>query len=77
MLLGVVGFLGSQVVLSPDVSGYLPLCGGWVLVSVAACRTKIFKNRNHKFQSKFAYCKLFRVYAGVIFFTPNILNQKK
>ena len=82
---GVVGFLGSEVVLSPVVShclrlspfmwggvlsplvsGSLPSCGGWVLVGVAASRTKIFRNQNHRFQSKFAYCKLFGVYAGVI-----------
>ena len=36
MLVGVVGFLGSEVVLSPVVSGCLPSCGGWVLVGVAA-----------------------------------------
>ena len=39
MLVGVVGFLGSEVVLSPVcpvVSGCLPSCGGWVLVAVAA-----------------------------------------
>ena len=88
MLVGVVGFLGSEVVLPPIVSGCLPLCGGWVLVGVAAflgsevvlspvvsgwvlvgvaaSRTKIFRNQNHWFQSKFAYCKLFGVYAGVI-----------
>ena len=67
MLVGVVGFLGSEVVLSPVVSGCLPSCGGWVLVGVAASRTKTFRNQNHRFQSKFAYCKLFGVYAGVIF----------
>ena len=87
MLVGVVGFFGSEVVLSPVVSGCLPLCrgwvlvgvalspvvsgclpscGGWVLVGVAASGTKIFRNQNHRFQSKFAYCKLFGVYAGVI-----------
>ena len=66
VLVGVVGFLGSEVVLSPVVSGCLPSCGGWVLVGVAASRTKIFRNQNHRFQSKFAYCKLFGVYAGVI-----------
>ena len=66
MLVGVVAFLGSEVVLSPVVSGCLPSCGGWVLVGVAASRTKIFRNQNHRFQSKFAYCKLFGVYAGVI-----------
>ena len=37
-----------------------------MLVGVAASRTKTFGNRNHRFQSKFAYCKLFGVYAGVI-----------
>ena len=31
---GLVGFLGSEVVLSPVVSGCLPSCGGWVLVGV-------------------------------------------
>ena len=36
LLVGVVGFLGSEVVLSPVVSGCLPSCGGWVLVGVAA-----------------------------------------
>ena len=39
MLIGVVGFLGSEVVLSPVVSRCLrclPSCGGWVLVGVAA-----------------------------------------
>ena len=66
VLVGVVGFLGSEVVLSPVVSGCLPSCGGWVLVGVAASRTKTFRNQNHRFQSKFAYCKLFGVYAGVI-----------
>ena len=30
VLVGVVGFLGSEVVLSPVVSGCLPSCGGWV-----------------------------------------------
>ena len=68
MLVGVAAFLGSEVVLSPVVSGCLPSCGGWVLVGVAASRTKIFRNQNHRFQSKFAYCKLFGVYAGVIVF---------
>ena len=32
---------------------------------MAASRTKTFRNQNHRFQSKFAYCKLFGVYAGV------------
>ena len=36
VLVGVVGFLGSEVVLSPVVSGCLPSCGRWVLVGVAA-----------------------------------------
>ena len=63
-MVGVAAFLGSEVVLmSPVVSGCLPSCGGWVLVGVAASRTKIFRNQNHRFQSKFAYCKLFGVYA--------------
>ena len=65
VLVGVAAFLGSEVVLSPVVSGCLPSCGGWVLVGVAASRTKTFRNQNHRFQSKFAYCKLFGVYAGV------------
>ena len=34
VLVGVVGFLGPEVVLSPVVSGCLPSCGGWVLVGV-------------------------------------------
>jgi len=36
VLVGVVGFLGSEVVLSPVVSGCLPSYGGWVLVGVDA-----------------------------------------
>ena len=63
MLVGVAAFLGSEVVLSPVVSHCLRLSP-----VVAASRTKIFRNQNHRFQSKFAYCKLFGVYAGVIFF---------
>ena len=66
VLVGVAALLGSEVVLSPVVSGFLPSCGGWVLVGVAASITKIFRNQNHRFHSKFAYCKLFGVYAGVI-----------
>ena len=66
VLVGVVGFLGSEVVLSSVVSGCLPSCGGWVLVGVAASGTKTFRNKINRFQSKFAYCKLFGVYAGVI-----------
>ena len=34
VLVGVVGFLGSEVVLSAVVSRCLPSCGGWVLVGV-------------------------------------------
>ena len=75
MLVGVVGFLGSEVVLSPDclpvVSGCLPSCGGRVLVGVAASRTETFRDQNHRLQSKFADCKLFGVYAGVIFSVRN------
>ena len=37
-----------------------------MLVGVAASRTKTLRNQNHRFQSKFAYCKVFGVYAGVI-----------
>ena len=37
-----------------------------MLVGVAASRTETFRDQNHRFQSKFAYCKLFGVYAGVI-----------
>ena len=66
MLVGVAAFLGSEVVLSPVVSGCLPSCWGWGVVGVAASRTKTFRNQNHRFQSKFAYCKLFGVYAAVI-----------
>ena len=58
--------LGSDVVLSPVVSGCLPSCGGRVSVGVAASRTEKFRDQNHRFQSKFAFCKLFGVYAGVI-----------
>ena len=74
-----------KVVLSPVVSGCLPSCGGWVLVGVAASRTKTFRNQNHRFQSKFAYCKLFGVYAGVIscfskvpsLVTANLTHRKR
>ena len=69
MQVGVAAFLGFKVVLSTAVSGCLPSCGGWVLVGVAASRTKIFRNQNRRFQFKFAYCKLFGVYAGVIYST--------
>ena len=75
MLVGVAAFLGSEVVLSPVVSGCLPSCGGWVLVGVAASRTEMFRNQNHRFQSKFAYCKLFGVYAGVIWI-PTTVDQR-
>ena len=37
-----------------------------MLVGVAASRTETFRDQNHRFESKFAYCKLFGVYAGVI-----------
>ena len=77
VLVAVAAFLGSDVVLSPVVSGCLPSCEGWVLVGVAASGTKTFRNQNHRFQSKFACCKLFGVYAGVIFpeqFTVGVLN---
>ena len=57
----------SCLPLSPVVSGCLPSCGGRVLVGVAASRTDTFRDQNHRLQSKFAYCKLFGVYAGVIF----------
>ena len=76
MLLGVAAFLGSEVVLSLGVSGCLPSCGGWVLVGVAASRLKTFRNQNHRFQSKFAYCKLFGVYAGVIFSLKELKKAK-
>ena len=56
----------SCLPLSPVVSGCLPSCGGRVLVGVAASRTETFKDQNRRLQSKFAYCKLFGVYAGVI-----------
>ena len=36
VLVGVVGFLGFEVVLSPVVSGCLPSCGGRGVVGVAA-----------------------------------------
>ena len=38
-----------------------------MLVGVAASRTETFRDQNHRLQSKFAYGKLFGVYAGVIF----------
>ena len=67
ILVGVAAFSGSEAVLSPVVSVVSPYGGGgWVLVGVAASRLKIFRNQNPSFQSKFAYCKLFGVYAGVI-----------
>ena len=64
MLVGVAAILGSEVVLSPVVSLQFPSCGGRVLAS----RTETFRDQNHRLQSKFAYCKLFGVYAGVISF---------
>ena len=41
VLVGVVGFLGSEVVLSPVVSGCLPSCGGWVLVGVVGLGSEV------------------------------------
>ena len=75
MLVGAAAFLGSEVVLSPVVSGCLPSCGGWGVVGVAASRTKTFRNQNHRFQSRFVYCKLFGVYAGVIFSCHTVIHQ--
>ena len=46
-----------------------------MLVGLAASRTKTFRNQNHRFQSKFAYCKLFGVYAGVIFTADPVCQQ--
>ena len=57
----------SCLPLSPVVSGCLPSCGGRVLVGVAASSTETFRDQNHRLQSKFAFCKLFGVCAGVIF----------
>ena len=57
----------SCLPLSPIVSGCLPSCGGRVLVGVAPSRTETCRDQNHRLQSKFAYCKLFGVYAGIIF----------
>ena len=56
----------------------LPLSpvGGRVLVGVAASRTETFRDQNHRLQSKFAYCKLFGVYAGVIFKWVETTNQR-
>ena len=71
MLVGVAAFLGSEVVLSPVVSGCIPSCGGWVLVGVAASRTKIFRNQNHRFQSNIQKSKS-QVYAGVIFLINSV-----
>ena len=76
VLVGVVGFLGSEVVLSPVVSRCLPSCEGRVLVGVAASRTETFRDQNHRLQSKFAYCKLFGVYAGVMSFLLRDLPQR-
>ena len=47
-----------------------------MLVGVAASRTKISRNQNHRFQSKFAYCKLFGVYAGVIYFVRDEARKR-
>ena len=48
----------------------------WGVGGVAASRTKTFRNQNHRFQSKFAYCKLFEVYAGVIVFLSSAKDIK-
>ena len=37
-----------------------------MLVGVSASRLEKFRDQNHRLQSKFAYCKLFGVYAGII-----------
>ena len=50
-------------------------CGRIYCFGVAASRTKTCRNQNHRFQSKFAYCKLFGVYAGVIFKLGNMTPQ--
>ena len=48
-----------------------------MLVGVAASRTEAFRDQNHRLQSKFAYCKLFGVYTGVILKMNNsIINQQ-
>ena len=39
-----------------------------MLVGLAASKTETFRDQNHRLQSKFAYCKLFGVYAGIIIF---------
>ena len=44
-----------------------------MLLGVAASRTETFSDQTHRLQSKFAYCKLFGVYAGVIFFRFGVL----
>ena len=46
-----------------------------MLVGVAASRTETFRDQNHRLQSKFAYCKLFGVYAGVIFLRHIIMCE--
>ena len=56
----------SCLPLSPVVSGCLASYGGRVLLGVAASTTETFSDQTHRLQSKFAYCKLFGVYAGVI-----------
>ena len=79
--------MGSEVVLFPVVSHCPRLSvvsihvggGCWL---VWPSRTKIFRNQNHRFQSKFVYCKLFGLYAGVIQFATvhtsknNLKNTK-
>ena len=46
-------------------------------VGVAASRTEKFRDQNHRLQSKFAFPKLFGVYAGVIleYFFKIFLNR--
>ena len=60
MLVGVAAFLGSEVVLSPVVSVVSLHVGGgcWL----------VWPHLEQKYSeiTKFAYCKLFGVYAGVI-----------
>ena len=71
VLVGVVGFLGSEVVLSPVLSPVVSGCplhvGGGCWLVWPHLEQKHSRDQNHRLQSKFAYCKLFGVYAGVIF----------
>ena len=67
-LLGLWSGLVSRCLrLSPFMWGVgVGWCGRIYCFGVAASRTKTCRNQNHRFQSKFAYCKLFGVYVGVI-----------